>query len=421
MPTFELASILVVLAAGFSYLNYRYIRLPMTIGIMLLALATSLACWGLGLIWPPFREHVAAIIGTIDFEQVLLHGLLAFLLFAGSMQLDLNDLAAEWGPITLLSLLGTTLSTFLIGGAAWLVFHSTGLNVPLPYCLVLGALISPTDPVAVLGIMRRQRTPKPIETIMTGEALFNDGLGVVLFIVLLEIARGHAGVSLLRISALLGLEIIGGIAVGLVSGVLAYLLLKRVDRYPVEVLITAALAMGCYALADRLHTSAPIATVVAGLLIGNQGRTFAMSETTEEHLDTFWELIDDIMNAVLFLLIGTEVLVISFTGSYLLAALICIPIPMAARFICVAGIGGVIRIFRPIRQGAIRLLTWGGLRGGISVAMALAIPEGKYRSLLLVVTYVIVIFSVFVQGLTMGRVIKNVVRDASSASSQGGT
>src|SRR4051794_1818619 len=410
MDFFQLLSILIVLAALFSYVNCRYIRLPTTIGIMLLALGVSLALIGLsnlGLL--DVRRYVAPVIEGIDFGHVLLHGMLAFLLFAGALHLDLSDLAKDWATISLLAVAGTLVSTFIVGWATYVVLGALGLAAPLIWCLLFGALISPTDPIAVLGIMKHVGCPRTLETQMAGESLFNDGIGVVIFIVLLEIATGHGKATVAGVTWLLAKEALGGFLLGLGGGMIAYRMLRRVDNYQVEVLITLALAMGVYALADVLRASAPIAVVVAGLLVGNQGRAFAMSRKTEEHLDTFWELLDEILNAVLFLLIGVEVIVMHFQPRFALAAAIAIVITLAARWASVAGVLALVHAFgRPVDRGAVTVLTWGGLRGGISVAMALALPNSPYRDRIVAGTYIIVVFSIFVQGLTIGPVVRRV-------------
>jgi CPA1 family monovalent cation:H+ antiporter len=298
-------------------------------------------------------------------------------------------------------------STFLVGGGAYLLFGWLGLNIPLIDCLLFGSLISPTDPIAVMGILKSAGAPKSLETKIAGESLFNDGVAVVVFLVLLRIAAGGEEVSAAGVLELFLHEAVGGLIFGLVAGWLALKMLCRVDNYQVEVLITLALAGGGYALAEHLHLSAPIAIVIAGLLIGNTGREQAMSDKTIEHLDTFWELVDEILNAVLFVIIGLEVMVVSLAGDYLIAGLLAIPLVLIARVISVGLPIGIMRRFRSFSPGVVTILTWGGLRGGISVAMALSLPEGEPRDILVTVTYVIVVFSILVQGLTLGPVVRH--------------
>jgi CPA1 family monovalent cation:H+ antiporter len=413
---FSLVSILISLAAVSSYVNYRYIKLPTTVGVMLVALVASLALVLAGPYAGGFREQAAALVAQIDFNQVVLHGMLAFLLFAGAIHVNLEELGREWLTVSSLAIVGTLTSTFIVGGATWLVLGWLGLGIPFLHALLFGALISPTDPIAVLGIMKSVGAPRQLEVQVAGESLFNDGLGVVVFLVLLELAgsggaaAGGAAVPLSvgvgAVGMLLLKEVGGALMLALAAGFIAYQMLKRVDNYQVEVLLTLALAMGLYALADALHLSAPIAVVVAGLFVGNQGREFAMTEKTREHVDTFWELIDEILNVVLFLLIGLELLVLPIERGWLVAGVLVIPIVLAARWLSVAAIIGPLSRVKAQSKGAIAVFTWGGLRGAISVAMALSLPASSSRSLVLTLTYFVVVFSILVQGLTVGRVVR---------------
>jgi len=408
MTLFEVTAILLVLTALFGFINVKLIKLPTMIGVMFLSLATSVAlalCGG-----PTARHYAGRLLAHIDFDQALLHGMLAFLLFAGSLNLELNDLAREWGAISMLAVFGTAVSTFAVGGGLWFVLHWIGTDVELIHCLVFGALISPTDPVAVLGILKSAGAPRQLETLMAGESLFNDGVGVVFFFVLLGIAQGGVPPTAVGVARMLAWQVAGGIGVGLVTGFVTYELLRRVDHYQVEVLLTLALATGGYALAEAVGVSAPIAIVVAGLLIGNHGRAFAMSQTTREHIDTFWELIDEILNAVLFLLIGMEVLVTPFRSSYILAGVAAIGLCLLVRWASVFGLVHLMRIRRGFCPGTVTVLTWGGLRGGLSVAMALSLPAGGHRDLLVSLTYCVVVFSVLIQGLTISRVTRRSCR-----------
>jgi CPA1 family monovalent cation:H+ antiporter len=410
MTLFDLLALLLSLAAVFSYLNARYIRLPNTIGVMLISLVASLVIIAAGHIGSGvFRAHAASIVAGIDFDRLLLHGMLAYLLFAGSLHVDLSELAREWLPVSVLALVGTVLSTFAVAYGLQFTLHLLGTDVPTLHCLLFGALISPTDPIAVLGIMKQAGAPKSLETQISGESLFNDGIGVVIFLVLLELVHDPAALSFSHVSVLLAREALGGALVGLAAGLAAYRMLKRLDNYQVEVLITLALATATYALAERLHVSAPIAAVVAGLFIGNQGRHFAMSKKTEEHLDTFWELVDEILNALLFMLMGLQLLVMPYHLTFLYAGLAAIVVTLGARLLAVASLVTAIRTTtrHPFSPGAIPVLTWGGLRGGISVAMALSLPPSPSRDAFLATTYSVVIFSVLVQGLTVGKLIRS--------------
>ena len=414
MSLFALVSILISLAAVSSWVNYRYIKLPTTVGVTLVALVASLALILVGPYAAGFREQAATLVARIDFNQVVLHGMLAFLLFAGAIHVKLEELGREWLTVTLLATFGTLASTFLVGGATWLVLAWLGLGIPFLHALLFGALISPTDPIAVLGILKSVGAPRQLEVQVAGESLFNDGLGVVVFLALLQLSGSDAGASAGTpmalgagaVGALLLKEVGGALVLALVVGFITFQMLKRVDNYQVEVLLTLALAMGLYALADALHLSAPIAVVVAGLVVGNPGRAFAMSDRTREHVDTFWELIDEILNVVLFLLIGLELLVLPIERGWMLAGALAIPIVLTARWLSVAGIIVPLGWMRTQPRGAIAIFTWGGLRGGISVAMALSLPVSGSRSLVLTLTYFVVVFSILVQGLTVGQVIR---------------
>jgi CPA1 family monovalent cation:H+ antiporter len=406
MGIFDVTAVLVTIAAVFSYINYRYIKLPAAIGLMLIALVMSLGLIALAKLgFPGLEQAVEGFVRRIDFNETLMHGMLSFLLFAGALHVNLNDLAQQKWVIATLATVGTVSSSFLVGIMFWLLASALELPVPFIYCLLFGTLISPTDPIAVLGILKSAGAPKSLETKITGESLFNDGVGVVLFIVVLKLATGSEELTPPDIALLFAEEAIGGVVLGLILGAVAYWMLSRVDNYSVEVLITLALVMGGYSLALAIHTSGPIAMVVAGLLIGNHGRRLAMSERTRGHLDTFWELIDEILNTVLFVLIGLEVLILAFSGKTAIAAVLAIPMVLLVRLVCVGVPVRLLAMSRAFSPGVVKVLTWGGLRGGISVALALSIPPGPERDVILPVTYTVVVFSILVQGLTLGRVI----------------
>jgi CPA1 family monovalent cation:H+ antiporter len=412
MQIFHLAAALLVLAALFAYLNHRFVQLPASIGLMALTLLTSLAVLAIGRFIPEVERRAAAFVGQIDLGQALLHGMLGFLLFAGALHLNLSDLARQKGSIAALATVGVALSTALVGGMTWCLLNVMGIHARLIYCLLFGALISPTDPIAVLALLKRVGAPKRLEVTIAGESLFNDGVGVVIFLGLLEIATSGHGLDAIYLGKLFLQEAVGGAVFGLSAGLLTYWLLKSVDNYQVEVLLSLALVAGGYALADVLHLSGPIAMVVAGLFIGNHGRSFAMSVTTVEHLDTFWELIDEILNAVLFVLLGLEVLAMAFLAWRLAAGLLTIPVVLLARFVSVGLPIWLFRLYRKVPRYTTRFLTWGGLRGAISVALALSLPSRvggepvPEREILLVLTYIVVVFSVLVQGLTVGLLIR---------------
>jgi len=408
MSLFQILAILLTASAIFSYINYRLLRLPTTIGIMLIALVFSLLLNLLGPLGIGIENEVQMMLDSIAFDDTLLHGMLSFLLFAGALHVDLSELHKQRGVIITLATVGIIGATFIIGGLSWYAFGLAGLSIPFIYCLLFGAMISPTDPIAVLGILKQSNAPKSLEAKITGESLFNDGMAVVVFLVLLRFATGDPDTSAVDVLLLFSREAIGGILFGLGAGGITYWMLKSVDNYQVEVLLTLALVTGGYALAEVLHLSAPIAIVVAGLLIGNHGRTLAMSEKTREHLDTFWELIDEVLNAVLFVIIGLEVLTLVLLQEYLLAGLMAIPIVLLARFVTVGIPITVMRRFRNFSPKAIQIMTWGGLRGGISVALALSLPASEIRDALVVITYAVVIFSILVQGLTIGPLIRSI-------------
>ena len=409
MELFNIIAVLITLSALFGYVNHRYIKLPTTIGLMFISITMSLGMvilghlgqFGLGL----ERQWVDMIRG-IDFNKTLMVGMLSFLLFAGALHVDLSELLKQKWQIGVFATFGVVLSTFLAGSLMYAISGWLGIGLTFIYCLLFGALISPTDPIAVLGILKKAGAPKDLEIKITGESLFNDGVGVVVFITLLNIANGGQEVAPGEILLLFGEEMIGGILLGLAAGWIAYLLLKSIDNYQVEILITLALVTGGYALATAIHTSGPIAIVVAGLLIGNHGRRFAMSEKTRLNLDMFWELIDEILNALLFVLIGIELLVITLSGRYLLAGCMAIPVALLARSISIGLPQSLMSLGRKFDFKSLQIMTWGGLRGGISVALALSLPAGPGRASIITMTYVVVVFSILVQGLTIKYLFK---------------
>ncbi len=414
MDIFDIFSILISFSALFGYLNYRYFHLPRTIGLMLAALILSSALIIAGQFGWAGKEEVLGVLRSIDFNRLLLNGMLGFLLFAGALNVELNELMKQKWVVASLATGAVVLSTLLVGVLTWWLLTLFHIPISLMYCLLFGALISPTDPVAVLNILKTMKAPKALETQMAGEALFNDGVGVVIFMVLLKLATGDPDAGLGQAALLFAKEAMGGILLGLCAGYLAYQMLKRVDDYLVEILITLGLVTGGYALANAIHISGPLAMVAAGLLIGNHGRAFAMSETTKRNLDTFWELIDEILNAVLFILIGMEVLTLEFTAPHLLAGLILIPVVLLVRLISVSVPFTLLRLKRKTEPHVIKILTWGGLRGGIAVALALSLPITLERETILMATYMVVIFSVAVQGLTIEPLIRRWEKSASS-------
>ncbi len=418
MSLLDITALLLTLSVLFGYINHKWLKMPHTIGIVVIGLFASativLADWqfaGLDI-----GLTVRTALKSIDFHEALMNGFLSALLFAGAIHIDLEELASRKWAISLMATLGIMVSTFLIATVMWTASGLLGVQLPFIWWLVFGALISPTDPVAVLGILKTVHVPPLLKAKIAGESLFNDGVGVVVFAVMLTIATGsgHGGdtITALDIAELFIVEALGGALLGLLAGGLAYAMMRSIDDYILEVMITLALVAGAYALALHLHISGPIAMVVAGLLIGNHGARFAMSGKTRESLFHFWELIDEILNSILFLLIGLEVLVILTHWQYAGVALFAVPVVLLARLTSVALPIGLLSLREKFTEGAITILTWGGLRGGISVALALSLPENDYKPVILVATYAVVVFSIIVQGLTMQSLVKRTISNA---------
>ncbi|WP_055442594.1 cation:proton antiporter [Lacinutrix himadriensis] len=408
MDYFVIASILVLMSAVFGYINVRFLKMPNTIGLMLITIVFTLAVFALSYFDDTLLNAEKFIITQIDFKSVLLDVMLSFLLFAGALHTNFEQLKVQRWPVLAFATFGVLISTFLVGVIMFYALPIVGLHVDFIYCLLFGALISPTDPIAVLGILKQAGAPKRLETKIVGESLFNDGVGVVIFLTIYKIADlGIENVSALEVVELFGLEVIGGIALGLILGWITYRLMKSIDDYDIEVIITLAAVMAGTVLAQKLHISAPLAMVTAGLVVGNDTvRDSAMSETTETYVDKFWELIDILLNTLLFVLIGMEMLVLTFELEYLLAGLIAIPLVLLCRYIS---------LLIPIKFFEKKLdfvpktnliMTWGGLRGGISIALALGLTQVMERDLFLVITYVVVVFSILFQGMTVGKLIK---------------
>ncbi len=407
METLNLAAILITLSALFSYINHRFIGLPTTIGVMLIALLLSLSLIFIGEMGiAQFDDVAERLLLGVDFNTTLMQGMLSFLLFAGALHVDLGDLKKQRWIVSTLATVGVLLSTLIVGSLTWIVLSALGIGMPFLFCLLFGALISPTDPIAVLSTLKSVGIAKSLETKIAGESLFNDGIGVVLFLVIAGLAVDPSAVSPGTALVLFSREAVGGLIFGLGLGYAGVFLLRTVDNYQVEILITLAMVMGGYAGALALHTSGPIAIVIAGLLIGNRGREHAMSERTREHLDTFWELVDEVLNAVLFVLIGLEVLVLEFSQQYLIAGLLMIPLVLLARTISVGVPVNLLKLKRDFSPHVVKILVWGGIRGGISVALALSLPPSSERDVIVAITYVIVVFSIIVQGLTIGKLAK---------------
>ncbi|KKM69650.1 hypothetical protein LCGC14_1448640 [marine sediment metagenome] len=414
MAVLQITSLLIVLAGIFGAINYLFLKLPSSIGILIVALITSFGLLGVDYMSPGLgiADSVRGIVASVDFSETLLEGMLGLLLFAGALHVKTSELRREWLAVLLMATLGVALSTFVVGfGFSWL----TGM--PLLTALVFGALISPTDPVAVLGVLREADLPKSLETKIAGESLFNDGVGYVVFLILVGLAfsqsgeNGHEATTFLDMLLLFVQEAGGGALLGLVLGWLTFRVMRRIDDYALEVLLTLGLAFGGYELAVALKVSAPIMAVCAGLLIGDVGAAKGMSEETRKYVDAFWQLVDEILNAVLFLMIGFEVFAVAFDGDMLLTGIASIMLALAGRLVAVAVPISILRPFRNFDSGVIRIMTWGGLKGGISVALALSLPDSEWKPLILTSTYIVVVFSIIIQGLTIAKLANRVGRN----------
>jgi len=399
-------SLLIVLASLFSYVNHRYLKLPSTIGIMIIAMLVSvvLVIFGNSFLSDEFI-HLRDMLNSLDFTEVLMGAMLNFLLFAGAIHINIHDLKEQKAPIIVFSTLSVVISTFIVGYLLFLILPLIGITLPLIYCFLFGALISPTDPIAVLSILQKAKVSKSLETKVAGESLFNDGIAVVVFIIILQIAQGSdVDLSVQGISWLLLKEAGGGLALGIILGWTASRAIKAIDDYKVAVLMTLSVVMGGYLIARALHFSGPLTMVASGLFLGNFDKKSQMSPVTKDYLHKFWELIDEIMNAILFLLIGFELLVITNITNYWLAGIIAIIIVLLARFISIWLPTKIIPFKKKFNAGTIKMLVWGGLRGGVSIALALSIAPGEYKDTIVSIAYIVVVFSIIVQGLTIGKV-----------------
>ena len=414
MDYFAIASILIVLSALFSYINVKFLKLPITIGLMLITIVFTIVVVAIGQFDDALLQREKALISQIDFKTVLLDIMLSFLLFAGALHTNFNQLKIQRGPVLAFATLGVLVSTFLVGIFMYYMFGAFGFHINFIYCLLFGALISPTDPIAVLGILKKVGAPKNLEAKIVGESLFNDGVGVVVFLTIFSIASSpNTAIDVAEILQLFGIEVLGGIALGLLLGYVTYKLMRSIDNYEVEVIITLATVMGGSLLAHKLHMSAPLAMVTAGLIVGHDTvRSSAMSEITEAYVDKFWELIDVLLNAVLFIMIGMEMLVLTFEFNYIMAGLIAVPLVLLSRYLS---------LWLPIKFYAKKLqfipktnliMTWGGLRGGISIALALSLTQEMHRELFLVITYIIVVVSIIGQGLTVEPIISRLTKNS---------
>ncbi len=411
MSAASLIALLLTLTGLFAYLNFRFLRLPMSVGVMGISLAFSLlAILGehLGL---PLRVWAVDAVAHVNFSEALLDGMLSFMLFAGALHVDLAELREQKATVAVLATVGVLLSTLLVGLSTWFVFKQLGLAISFMACLTFGALISPTDPIAIMGLLKQMNASKSLSTKIAGESLFNDGVGIVTFLLVLRMwSSGSNTIPWQHTLGLLLREVGGGIGIGLLLGVVCFFLLRSINNYQVELMLTLSLVSGGYRLASAVHASGPLAIVTAGLVIGTYGRRDAMSENTRHNLSVFWETLDEILNGILFVLIGLEVLLLEFSRGFLVAAVCTIPLILGARFISLALPITAIKLLRK-GQTPISILTWGGLRGGISIALALSLPPSQPREVIVICTYAVVSFSILVQATTMPWLLKAVVRN----------
>ena len=408
-PFHIIAAVLALTALG-GYLNHRYLKFPQTVGLMAFAFAVSSGAIVLSHLGVFDSRTIKDFVDRIDFSEVFLHGMLSFLLFAGAMHINLGELKSVKSAVGILATVGVLLATFITGTLVWFAADVAGLKLSYLYALLFGALISPTDPIAVLSILKNAGLSRQLYTKIGGESLFNDGIGVVVFLTILSLVTNATEPKAIDVAALFFQEALGGAALGLLCGWITYRLLRSIDDYKVEVLLTLALVTGGYVLAEALRVSAPIFMVVAGLVVGNHGRHFGMTDHTRERLDVFWELVDDILNAVLFILIGLEIIVIDVAGAHVVLGLFAILAVLVGRILSVGVPIGLMGLRKPFARGTICLLTWGGLRGGLSIAMALSLPAGPEKGIVLPVTYIVVLFSILVQGLTFKAALKTLLK-----------
>jgi CPA1 family monovalent cation:H+ antiporter len=410
MAFYQILSILVGVCALFAYINIRFLKLPSSIGLMLLALIFSILIMIEGNVSAFFHDKVHFMIKSIDFPHILLDIMLGFLLFAGSLHVNFNHLRKQGIAVAIFALLGTALSTFLFAFIINGLFSLFNLQVDLIYCLLFGALISPTDPIAVLGIITKTKVPKEISIIIEGESLFNDGIGVVFFLTILSIINiGPQNLSLMQTTNLFLSEVVGGIALGLLLGFIVIYFLKKINDYKTIVLISLALVMLCAHIAKLLHVSGPLAIIIIGLMFGTKSQEM-MNETTKDYHHKFWELIDDLLNVILFVLIGLQIVLLPFLLKYFLIGLIAIVILLLCRYVSLRIPMLFLKDKKLFNNKSALIMTWGGLRGGLSVALTLSLPESAYKEIIVSITFIIVVFSVIVQGLSMEKLIKRVFK-----------
>ncbi|MGG7034990.1 MAG: cation:proton antiporter [Flavobacterium sp.] len=418
MELYYTFSILIVLASFFAYLNLRFLKLPGTIGIMIIAMLVSLGIRLLGdSYFPDTTKHFFGLIKEFDFNEILMGAMLNFLLFAGALHVNISDLKKQKVPIIMYSTISVVCSAFIISSLLYYVAPLLGVSIPYIFCLLFGTLISPTDPIVVLGVLKQAKVPKKLETKIVGESLFNDGVAVVMFAVVLKMATDPTfDVSFASVSWLFIKEGVGGVILGGLLGFTASNVIKKIDDYNVSVLITLSIVMGGFLIAKSLHVSSPLAMVIAGLIIGNYGKKVAMGDVTKDYLEKFWELIDEILNAILFLFIGFELLLLPDLSERLVIGFVTIFIVLFARVSSIVLPWKFFDVFKffgvksAYTKGSLMVMVWGGIRGGVSIALVLSLPDGGYKDLLLEITYIVVLFSILVQGLTVGKLANKVLK-----------
>jgi len=410
MELYYSLSVLIVIASFFAYLNVRFLKLPSTIGVMVIAMAVSIVLVIFGNVFPHTLRGLSTLVARFDFTELLMGAMLNFLLFAGAIHINMKDLREQRTPIMVFSTVSVIISTFVVGTLVYLI-PLPDLELPYIYCLLFGALISPTDPVAVLSILKGANVRKSLETKIAGESLFNDGVAVVVFAVLLQLAQeGSENMTIPHVGWLFVKEAGGGFLLAMLLGISASRAMSKIDDYKVSVLITLSVVMGGYLIASQLHVSGPLTMVIAGLIIGNLKKRWTMSPVTKDYLDKFWELNDEILNAILFLFIGLNLLLIGDLNEYWIPGIICIATVLFSRFISIWLPTKFIRFREKFSPGTIKILVWGGLRGGVSIALALSINDGPYKKVILAITYFVVVFSIVVQGLTIGKLANKVLK-----------
>lgn len=416
MQLYDVLALLTVLAALFGYINFKFLRLPDTIGVMLISLVVSLAVISIGVIKPALFDQATKLIRGIDFYTILVRFMLGFLLFAGAIHIDGRQLKKQSAYVLTFSTISVVISTGLIAVLLFALCQMLGQPVAFIYCLLFGALISPTDPIAVLSILRKAGIPAALEVRVTGESLFNDGVGIVVFLCVYQVAKAGAGHLHPRdVLLLFTREAGGGILLGTILGYAGFYLLRTIDHYQVELMITIAIVMGGNLIAEYLRVSSPLAMVMAGLITGNKTRFHGMTDSSRDYIDKFWGMADNLLNALLFLLIGLEMLAIPFKWSLLLIGCLAIPIALLARYISVLIPIRLLHFRSGFEKNAIGILTWGGLRGGLSVALALSVPAVMQGQFLVAITYIVVLFSILVQGLTIGKYARRLTANGPNA------